>query len=299
MDNQAKTLNDIKEILILGAGTMGLRIGLQAAMSGYQVVIYDLSDVVFEEAQKTQRSILGAMQKQGKVKPEQLDEIFDRIRWTTDLESACKNPDLVNESVPEDLAIKKELWAKVGAMCPARTIFTTNTSYMLPSMMAEDSGRPELFCAFHFHDVFLANVVDIMPHPGTVAWIPELLEDLGRSLKQTPVHIKTEFPGYLFNTMLVSFLGAAGHLVASGVASPEDVDRSWMGNFKMEMGPFGIMDSIGLETAWHVVNNLKDSRSKRFAAFLREYVDAGKLGVKTGEGFYQYPNPKFKQEGFV
>jgi len=88
-------------------------------------------------------------------------------------------------------------------------------------------------------------------------------------------------------------------LVTYDIASIEDVDRSWMGNFKMPMGPFGILDAIGLDTAWHVTNALPDTRSKKFAALLKSFVDAGKLGHKTGEGFYTYPNPKFVQKDFI
>jgi 3-hydroxybutyryl-CoA dehydrogenase len=99
--------------------------------------------------------------------------------------------------------------------------------------------------------------------------------------------------------MLMALLGAAGSLVTGEVASIEDVDRSWMGNFKMEMGPFGIIDQIGLDTAWHVSSAQKDTKSQRFAAFLKTYLDAGKLGVKTGEGFYTYPEPAYAKPGFI
>lgn len=294
MSTIPRKLSDIKEILILGSGTLGLRIGLQAAISGFDVIIYDIADKVFEQAKGIHSGILKGLVKSGKLDPELIAEIQNRITWTTDLAFACKNPDLVSESVPENLEIKKKVWKQVGELCPEKTLFTTNTSYMLSSWMAEETGRPALFCAFHFHDVFFANVVDIMPHPETASWFPELLEELGKVLNQIPVHIEKESPGYIFNAMLMSLLGSAGHLVTSGVASPEDVDKSWMGNFKMDMGPFGIMDTIGLDTAFNVTIGRKDERSKRFAAFLKEYVDAGKLGVKTGEGFYSYPNPSYK-----
>jgi 3-hydroxybutyryl-CoA dehydrogenase len=138
-----------------------------------------------------------------------------------------------------------------------------------------------------------------MPHPATAPWVTTLLMELGRKLNQTPVLIKKESPGYIFNAMLVALIGAAGALVTYDVSSIEDVDRSWMGNFKMEMGPFGILDNIGLETVWHVTNTLTDTKSKKFAALLKEYVDAGKLGVKSGEGFYKYPNPAFQQSDFI
>jgi 3-hydroxybutyryl-CoA dehydrogenase len=295
METTPKTIRDIKEILILGAGTLGLRIGLQAAISGFDVVIYDISEEVFTKAKALQSGILKGLAKHGKINADSIGDVQNKITWTSDLTLACKNPDLVSESVPEDLEIKKKVWRQVGELCPEKTLFTTNTSYMLSSWMAEESGRPAQFCAFHFHDVFFANVVDIMPHINTANWIPTLLEDLGKVLKQTPVHIERESPGYIFNAMLLSLLGTAGHLVTSGVSTPEDVDKSWIGNFKMEMGPFGIMDNIGLDTIWHVTKDRKDEKSKQFATYIKNFVDAGKLGVKTGEGFYTYPHPAYKE----
>ena len=290
---------NIEKILILGSGTLGLRVGLQAAISGYEVVIYDLSEDVFDKAIEVHNNLLKSQVKKEIIQEEDLDEIRKRISWTTDLEQACADPDLINESVTEDLAIKKELWKKVGQLCPEKTIFTTNTSYLLPSMMADDSGRPEKFCAFHFHDVFWANVVDIMPHPGTDQEIIDILFEVGNRLNQTPVLVKKESSGYIFNSMLIALIGAAGALKTRDVASIHDIDRSWMGNFKMESGPFGILDSVGLDTAWHIVKVRTDSKSKAFADFLKTYIDEGKLGIKTGEGFYKYPKPAFKEEGFI
>ena len=169
----------------------------------------------------------------------------------------------------------------------------------MPSSFAEETGRHELFCAFHFHDVFTANVVDIMPHQRTAKWVVDLLMEMGKKLNQIPVFVKKESPGYIFNSMLVALIGAAGALVTYDIASIQDVDRSWMGNFKMPAGPFGILDAVGLETAWHITNSLPDAKSQKFAALLKTYVDAGKLGVKTGEGFYKYPNPEFAQSHFI
>lgn len=281
-------LEDIKNMLILGAGTMGLRIGLQSAISGYHTVIFDINEKSFSYAQKTQKEILNYLEKNGKITADQGQEALKRIRFTTDAEDACRDADLVSESVFEDLAVKKEVWSKFGKMCSPKTIFTTNTSYLLPSWFAADTGRPERFCAYHFHDVFDAVVVDVMPHAGTEPWVVDLLMELGIKLNQVPVFVQKESPGYIFNAMLVALIGAAGDLVTSGVASFQDVDKSWVNNFHMPVGPFGILDSIGLDTAWHVTKSLPDAKSKRFAELLKSYVDAGKLGVKTKQGFYTY-----------
>jgi len=292
-------LADIKKVLIIGSGTLGLRIGLQSALSGFDTTIYDINEKAFDAARKIQASILKSLVDKKIITAEQSAEALQRIHFTLDAAAAAKDADFVSESVLEELSVKKKVWSQFAELCPPHAIFTTNTSYLLPSWFAAETGRPGLFCAFHFHDVFIANVVDIMPHAGTEPWVTDLLMEMGRKLNQTPVYVKKESNGYIFNAMLMALIGAAGALVTNEVSSIEDVDRSWMGNFKMPSGPFGILDAIGLETAWHVTKNQTDPKSQKFAALLKTYVDAGKLGVKSGEGFYKYPNPAYMQENFV
>ena len=292
-------IEDIDKVLILGAGTLGLRVGLQCAISGFETTIYDISEKALDTAIKTQASILKMLIRNERLTEAQAEEAKGRLTFTTDPEAAADDADFLSESVTENLELKRKVWAQFGALCPDKTIFTTNTSYLLGSQIADASGRPERFCNFHFHDVFYSNVVDVMPHVGTEAWINDLLMELGEKLWQTPVFVQKENTGYIFNYMLMALLGAAGSLRTLDIGSIEDIDRSWMGNFKMEMGPFGILDTVGLDTAWHITSNHPDKKSQAFAALLKSYIDEGKLGVKTGEGFYTYPNPRFKEEGFV
>jgi 3-hydroxybutyryl-CoA dehydrogenase len=294
-----KTLKDINNILILGSGTLGLRIGLACALNNYKVTIYDIDEKAFASAKKIQADLLKILVKAQTYTQSQADTAFQNLHFTTNAKEAAQNADLVSESVTENIDIKKKVWQQFGALCPDKTIFTTNTSSLLPSLYADDTGRPKRFCAFHFHDVFYANVVDIMPNLQTEEWLTPLLQDFGKSIQQTPVIVKKESPAYIFNAMLIALIGAAGALVTYNIGSIEDVDRSWMGNFKMSRGPFGIIDEIGLDTAWHVTVPNKDERSKRFAALLKTYIDQGKLGRKTGEGFYKYPNPRFMEGDFI
>lgn len=292
-------IKDIQKVLVLGAGTLGLRVGLQCAISGFETTIYDISEEALTKAKGTHEGIIKMLLRHEKLTENQADEARARLTFTTNAAAAAKDADFVNESVTENLELKREVWAQFGQLCPEKTLFTSNTSYLLPSQIADATGRPERFCNYHFHDVFYANVVDVMPHAGTEDWINDLLMELGPILWQTPVFVKKENPGYVFNFMLMALIGAAGALKTGDVASIEDIDRSWMGNFKMDMGPFGILDTVGLDTAWHITSSQSDKRSQAFAAFLKTYLDAGKLGVKTGEGFYTYPNPRYKEEGFV
>lgn len=289
----------LQKICILGAGTLGSRVALQAAISGFTVTIFDLKQASLDSALLTMQKILRQLVRAGNLTESQVPAILQRVQPTLDLSQALKGAYLVNESVTEDVTIKKALWTQVGQLADTNTWLTTNTSYLLPSQFAEETGRPQQFCAFHFHDVFYSRVVDIMPHPGTDPALIEVLEVLGRQLNQVPVIVRKENPGYLFNTMLMALLGAAGKLITREVGSIEDIDKSWMVNFHMPMGPFGILDSIGLDTAWHVTHKMPDSASQAFAVLLKTYIEQGKLGEKTGEGFYSYPNPRYRDADFI
>jgi len=289
----------IKNITIVGSGTLGSRIGLQAAISGCQVTFYDVSGTILDQAQQVMNIVVQKFKKYNLLTDEKRQDAFNRFRFTTDLQNALFDCDLISESVTEELSIKEKVWKQIGELAPNKTIFTTNTSYLLPSQLATISGRPEKFCAFHFHDVFYARIVDIMPHPSTDLSLIPLLMDFGRALNQVPVMVRKESPGYIFNFMLMALLGAAGRLKTKDIASIEDIDRSWMVNFHMPSGPFGIIDNIGLDTAWHVVKEREDEASKAFAKLLKEYIDQGKLGEKTGEGFYKYPKPAYRDTKFL
>jgi 3-hydroxybutyryl-CoA dehydrogenase len=281
----------INKVCILGAGTLGTRIALQAAMSGFQVTVYDINAEAFVSSKKVMSKILRMLSLN--------DEVIASIHFTTDPAEAVADADIISESVTEELPLKRQVWAQFSALAPAKTIFTTNTSYLLPSQLVDVVDRPSLFCAFHFHDVFYSTVVDIMPHPGTSEHLISILEDFGRALNQVPVVVRKENHGYIFNSMLMALIGSAGKLRTKEVASIEDIDKSWMVNFHMPMGPFGILDSIGLDTAWHVTHKLEDPASQAFAALVKTYIDAGKLGEKTGEGFYIYPHPTYRNPDFL
>jgi 3-hydroxybutyryl-CoA dehydrogenase len=216
---------------------------------------------------------------------------------------AAKDVDLVSESVLENPEVKGKVFAQFNALCPEKTIFTTNTSMLVPSMFAHETGRPEKLCALHFHDLRSNKVVDVMPHPGTDPAVTQLVHDFAVSNELIVIMLQQENHGYVFNTMLTSLNSSALTLASRGVASVEDIDRSWMGVMLMFMGPFGIMDLVGLDTAWHITDYwariLNDPQGKMNADFLKSYIDRGELGYKTGKGFYSYPNPLYTAPGFL
>lgn len=289
----------INRVCILGAGTLGSRIALQSAISGFSVAVFDINSDALEISRKLMQKILRSLVKSNALSELASEQAMSRLTFTLDPALAVHDADIISESVTEDLELKRKVWAQFGAIAPEKTIFTTNTSYLLPSQMADFTGRPAQFCAFHFHDVFYSKVVDIMPHAHTNEELIPILEAFGRALQQVPVVVRKENHGYIFNAMLMALIGAAGKLRTKEIASIEDIDKSWMVNFHMPMGPFGILDTIGLDTAWHVTHHLEDPVSQAFAALVKTYIDAGKLGEKTGEGFYTYPHPAYKDPDFI
>ncbi len=297
-------VDEIRRVLIVGAGTMGGQIGLQCALHGLDVVVYDSSAEALAAAEKRLAAHADGMVDGGEVTAERARAALGRLTYEPVLARAAAEVDLVSESVPEDPALKGRVFAELNAVCPARTVFTTNTSTLLPSMFAQATGRPSRFAALHFHlPVWLSNVADVMGHPGTDPAVVELLAAFAERIGQIPVVLEKEHSGYVFNTMLTALSGAALGLVADAVTTPENVDRAWMAIMKTPIGPLGILDSVGLDTVWKIIDYwagaLNDERLRANADLLRRYVDAGRLGVKSGRGFYEYPDPAYQRPDFV
>lgn len=272
---------------------MGRQIALQCATHGYGVTLYDVAPECLDAALGEVRGFADHLVTWGRLTREEADAALGRIETTCDAAEAAAEADIVSESVPEDPVLKGEVFARLNDLCPARTIFTTNTSLLLPSMFAEATGRPSRFAAFHFHQhVWEATVVDIMPHPGTSKETVELLRAFAGRIGQTPIVLSRESPGYVFNAMLNAWIGSALGLAASGVATVEDIDRAWTVVTKMMVGPFGVVDVIGVDLVWHVTESVAqatgDPEHRAQADFLKGYVDRGWLGVKSGRGFYSY-----------
>lgn len=297
------TLSDIKRVLILGAGTMGQQIGFVSAMHGYEVVMYDISEEVLAKSRKRMEKLGKWFVGSGKLDEPGLQSTMDRIRMTTNAQDAAQDADIISESVPEDPGLKSKVFAEFHALCPERTIFTTNTSMLIPSMFAAATGRPERFAALHFHDVRFSNVVDIMPHPGTDPAVTEVIHAFARSIGQIAIMLHKENYGYVFNTMLSSLFASALTLAARKVSSIEDIDRAWMGVMHTPIGPFGIMDQVGLSTVWTITEywakRTGDRQSQANADFLKDYLDKGLQGYKSMHGFYTYPDPAFMQPDFL
>jgi len=294
------TYKKIETFGILGAGTLGWKIGLQAAISGYKVLMYDISSEQLAKATAFQTKLAARLFNTGRIDKTTHDTALTRIKSTSDAKIFSSTVDFVSESITEDLPLKRKVWGDFSGQWKDGIILTTNTSYLLPSQLVDViGGNTRNFCAFHFHDVFEARVVDVMGHTSTSQEVISFLIGLGKELNQIPVHVEHETSGYLFNAMLMAYLGAAGKLLAKGKASVEAIDRSWMGNMGTAIGPFGMMDVVGLDTVDKILSVRSDRQSIAFREVISPLVAAGNLGVKTGTGFYTYPNPSYANEAFL
>jgi 3-hydroxybutyryl-CoA dehydrogenase len=296
-------IQDINRILIVGAGTMGQQIGLLCALNKYDVVMYDISKGILEKALERIKKNASRMVKFKQYSKNEAGDALLRIVTTVNAKKAAEDVDLISESVPEDPGLKGKIFARFNLLCKPETIFTTNTSSLIPSMFASESGRPENLCALHFHDVAISKIVDVMPHSGTSSQTIELVKGFAENIGQIPIVLKKEHHGYVFNNMLMALLESSLSLASKGIASVEDIDRSWMGVMHTMVGPFGIMDSVGLETVWKITDywaeKRDDDQARANAGFLKKFVNEGKVGIKSNQGFYKYPDPAFMQPYFL
>jgi len=297
-------IEDVRRVAVAGAGTMGQQIGFQCAGHGYDVVIHDIDPAALEGARARIDAYAANLESGGLITSELRAAAQARITLTSDLGEAARDADLLSEAVYEDPDLKARVFAEWDAACPPRTIFLTNTSMLLPSQFAKASGRAERLLALHFHlPVWVNNLADVMPHPRTAPEVTKLVLAFARRIGQVPIELRREYNGYVFNSMYSALNRAAITLAQQGVASIEDIDRAWMHVTRAPVGPLGALDAVGLDTTWMITDywarQLDDEQLRANAAFLKAYVDRGDLGVKTGRGFYTYPDPAYARPGFI
>ncbi len=276
-------IEDIKRVLILGSGTMGVQIGIQSAIHGYSVTIFirnpAKNEIVWADIHKRTDWIV----KEEAISREEADQMLKRIYTTNDPAEAAKDVDLLSESIPEIVSLKREIFERFNKLCPKHTIFTTNTSMLLPSWLAKSTGRPEKFLALHFNTpVYITKTADIMGHPGTAKGVLDLTIEFSRKIGMLPIILDKEQSGYITNSLLVALRMKALELVVNGVATPQQVDKSWMSTMKMGIGIFGIMDNNGLDVGWELREDYAltsgDKQAIKIYEYLKtNYIDKDKL----------------------
>jgi len=296
-------INKIRKICFVGAGTQGCINSLMCSAHGYSSVLYDISQKMLDQVSLRQQHMGTHMIKLGYFTKPTFDEALTRISLCPELERAVASADLLSESVNEKLELKRTIHAQLDALCPPEVLLTTNTSSLLVSEIESELKYGGRFAAMHFNGI--SPFIDIVGGPRTSAETIQILTAFARSLKTRPVILKKEKDGYLSNSMFIPFLTAALLLVIDGHADLEDVDRTWMMAQDTPYGPFSQMDFVGLNVVLDVIR--EQARRSRIDAvqfdkisrFLEPFIERGDLGVKTGQGFYQYPNPAFRKPGFL
>lgn len=283
-------MDSIRKVTVLGAGVLGSQIAYQSAYKGFDVTSFDISDDALgaararlaELAATYVREVPGATEEAAR-------SAVEKVTLTTDLDSAVAEADLVVEAIPEILSLKQETYRRIGAAAPARTIFATNSSTLLPSDLKDFTGRPDRFLALHFANrVWQFNTAEVMGTDDTDPAVYSAVVDFAQQIGMVPIELHKEKAGYVLNSLLVPFLNAAAELAAGGYADPAAVDDTWRIATGAPVGPFQMYDIIGLTTPYNIMAH-GDAESQKLAAWLKEnYIDKGKLGLASGEGFYKY-----------
>jgi len=283
-------MTGIHKVAVLGMGVLGSQIAFQTAYSGFEVSAYDVSDEALASARARLAGLVKTYEAQvagaagGKAA-----STLGGIALFSNLASVVADADLVIEAVPEVLSIKQSLYEKLGTLAPAKTIFATNSSTLLPSALKSFTGRPDRFLALHFaNHIWIANTAEVMGTPETDPAVFDRVVAFASAIGMVPIPLHKEKAGYVLNSLLVPLLNAAAELAAGGYADPHDVDKVWRIATGAPMGPFQIYDVIGLNTPYNILLH-GDERARALATWLKQnYIDKGKLGVASGEGFYSY-----------
>jgi 3-hydroxybutyryl-CoA dehydrogenase len=277
-----------KKIAVVGTGTLGAQIAMLASNAGYSVIVFDQQAGAFDAMMEK----LGA-----DIRTKQIEPFIPFDRWPVcrqqikqieDLPEAVKDADLVIEAVPENLELKCEVFRQLGQLTPPETILATNSSSIPVSHLEKSSARPERCLNLHFYMPFHGmNMADVMGGTRTI-----------------PLTVKKELLGFCFNRVWRAVKREVLYMWANDFVDFRDVDRAWMKFTGREdrYGPFGLMDSVGLDVIYDIemvyYRNSKDPKDHPPEA-LKQKIDKGELGVKTGKGFYSYPDPEYLRDDFL
>lgn len=290
-----------QNVTVAGTGVLGSQIAYQTALNGFNVTAFDLNP---DAAKKRVNALKESYQRDLGLSEEEFNAGLSRLNFTDDLATAVKDADYVIEALPENIEIKEKFYRQLSGLAPAKTVFASNSSTMVPSQLVKFVDRPTKYLHMHFaNKIWKCNVAEIMGTEQTNPAVFQEVIDFAHAIKMVPIPLHKEQPGYVLNSLLIPFVISAMALWVKGVADPQTVDKDWMISTGSPVGPFMILDDVGLRTTWNIVTNLYQSRQqeifKVIADQLKEMIDDGHEGLESGQGFYHYPNPEFADPDFL
>ena len=285
---------EIRSVVVLGAGTMGSQIAAVSALAGYTTSLVDIQQKQLDQAREQLRQRLDRDVDKGRRDRGAVDEAWSRLALTTDRDRVAASADLVIEAAVEDLSVKRSIFADLDRVCPPHTLLVTNSSNIVSSRVADATGRPGKVCNLHFFNPALVMAcVEIVPHEGTDPETVEAASAFVESLGKTPVKLKREVPGFLANRLLNALRREALDLYEGGVADFEDIDLAAKTALGHPMGPFELMDLVGIDVV-HLIRLAEYEQTGDPAALparsIKEKYEAGDFGRNTGRGLYEYPH---------
>ena len=285
-------MHELKRVLVVGAGTMGSQIALQTALSGrYEVTLVDSAPGQLDRARAQNRRLLDRSVEKGRLSEAAADEAHARIHDSADLASVAGSADLVIEAVIEDFDAKKSVFDALGRHAKKDAVLASNSSTIAISRLAGITGRPEQCCNMHFfHPVTVMQLCEVVKGPKTSDATVETAMDFVRSIDRTPVLLQKEIWGFIVNRILFAASEEAMRLLEGGYASAEDIDTAVQKGLNWPMGPFHLLDFSGLDIFYGAMKDRhRQGEGSDAPELLRNLVEAGHLGRKSGKGFFEYP----------
>jgi len=293
----------IRKVAVIGTGTLGTQIAVHSAYHGYDVSAYDADPQSLEKVLRMIQVRISNSNRKPAIPLKEIQRQAKKIRMVSNIEEAVQGADLVIEAVPEDLMLKRIIFKQIDLFAPEKAILATNSSSIPVSKIESATRRPQKCLNLHFYSLDLGrNIADVMGGKKTTRQVLEAGKEWVRSIGCVPLTVKKELLGFCFNRVWRAIKRETLHMWAGGYVDFKDIDRGWMIWTGMSQGPFGIMDAVGLDVVYGiemVYYNESKARRDHPPAALKKMIERNHLGVKTGKGFYTYPNPEFKNPKFL
>ncbi len=283
---------DVSIVAVIGAGIMGRGIAHVAALGGFQTVLNDVSDELLQKAQSRIRQDLHKAVSIGKLTDSDMDAALARLTLDNNLERAAESAELVIEAVPEKMELKLDLFSRLDQACANQAVLASNTSSLSITEMAAATRRPHQFIGMHFFNpVHKMKLVEIIRGLETDDDTFAIAETVSRKMGKDTVEVK-ESPGFVTSRINALIGNEAFYMLQEGISSARDIDKALKLGLNHPMGPFEMIDLVGLDTRLSILNFLHQTLGEKYrpCPLLVEYVKAGRLGKKVGKGVYEYPD---------